>query len=423
MKLPKSGRILVGVLGSVALAVGACSLLAWREVLDPIEPPAAHDFDAASVRRGAQLAALGDCGPCHTRSQGEALAGGRPIATPFGTIFSTNITPDPQTGIGRWSRAAFRRAMREGVDREGRHLYPAFPYDHFTLVSDADDAALYAYLMTRRPIRAQAQENHLTFPMNVRWVVAAWKLWFFRQGPYQSDAAHDRQWNQGAYLANGLAHCGACHTPRNRFGAENPSQGFAGTETDGWYAYAIDSAAHARVRWDAKALNVYLHYGWHDQHGVALGPMAEVTAGLGDVPDGDRTAIAVYVASLMNPPRLPAAGKAPSGQASSGDGERIYTATCAQCHDGTRPLPFGGVQLELSTAVTGDSAINLVNVVLNGLRPSEGAAGPIMPGFASALTDTQLDALMSYLRMHFAGKAPWPAAIERVREARRRARD
>jgi mono/diheme cytochrome c family protein len=403
--------------------LGACFLLAWRDPLPPIEPPGSGDFDAGAIRRGAQLAALGGCAPCHTGPTGASFAGGRAVITPFGTIYSTNITPDPQTGIGRWSEVAFRRAMREGVDREGHQLYPAFPYDHFTLVSDADDAALYAYLMTRRPIRAEARENQLGFPLGIRWILAAWKLRYFHEGPWRPEAAHDEQWNRGAYLVNGLAHCGACHTPRNRFGAESQTQRFAGTDAEGWYAYAINSASQARVSWDADSLTMFLRNGWHERHGVAQGPMAVVTDALAEVPDSDRKAIATYVAWLMR--ESPAAGVAVArlGPTNTHDGQVIYAAACAGCHDGTRALPFGGIRLELSTAVTGESAINLINVVLAGLSPAEGTAGPIMPGFAGTLSDTQLDSLVTYLRAHFASKPPWPAFIEHVREARRRSHD
>ncbi|HET9390381.1 MAG TPA: cytochrome c [Steroidobacteraceae bacterium] len=421
MKLPTGGHIVIGVLALVALVLGICFLLAWRDALPAIEPPGAGDFAADTIARGAQLAALGGCAPCHTAPGGASFAGGRAIDTPFGRIFSTNITPDPHSGIGRWSEAAFRRAMREGVDREGRQLYPAFPYDHFTLVSDTDDAALYAYLMTRRPVRAEARQNQLGFPLRIRWILAAWKLRYFHPGPYQPDTAHDELWNRGAYLVNGLAHCGACHTPRNRFGAENPAQRFAGTEAEDWYAYAINSASQARVPWDADSLSLFLRNGWHDRHGIAQGPMARVTDDLARVPDSDCRAIAVYVAWLMS--ESTAAGAPKAAPPNSRDGQAIYAAACADCHDGARPLPIGGVRLELSTAVSGESAINLINVVLDGVRPPEGAAGPIMPGFASTLSDTQLDSLVTYLRGHFAGKPPWPAFIEHVREARRRSHD
>ena len=177
MRLLSIGRIALGV--GVLLVIGVAAGLAayaWRPVIDPVTPPAATSFDPALVEKGAELASIGNCGTCHTAPGGQPFAGGLPLPTPFGTVYSTNITPDTETGIGRWPEAAFQRAMREGVDREGRHLYPAFPYDHFTLVTDADNQALYAFLMTRRPVSARAPANDLSFPLNQRFVLAGWKL-------------------------------------------------------------------------------------------------------------------------------------------------------------------------------------------------------------------------------------------------------
>src|SRR5581483_456082 len=351
MKLLPGGRIIMGVIAWVALALGACLLLAWRTAIEPIVRPAVSEFDPAVVHRGAQLAALGNCASCHTAPGGEPLTGGRALSTPFGTLYSTNITPDPKTGIGHWSRAAFRRAMREGVDREGRQLYPAFPYDHFTLVNDTDDDALYAYLMTRRSVPALPRENQLRFPMNVRWLLGTWKLLFFREGQFQADAAHDAQWNRGAYLVNGLGHCGACHTPRNRFGAEIPAQRLAGSDAQGWYAYAINSASQARVPWDAAALSDYFRTGWQSDHGVAHGPMAEVTNALAEIADSDRSAMSTYVGWMMSQEHRAHGATKLNGPADR-DGALVYAGACARCHDGTRALPFGGIRLQFSTAVS-----------------------------------------------------------------------
>ena len=218
--MKKSG-IIGGVL-AVLLVGGAVAAfaIAWRPAMAAIDPPAKQSFDPALVKRGRELAALGNCNSCHTVRGAKNFAGGLPVPTPFGTVFSSNITPDPETGIGRWSEEAFRRAMRSGVDRDGRHLYPTFPYDHFTNVSDDDDRALYAFLMTREPVRAPARQNQLSFPFNQRPVIAGWKLLFLRPGAYRPDTTKSAEWNRGAYLVEGLAHCGACHTPRNALGAE-----------------------------------------------------------------------------------------------------------------------------------------------------------------------------------------------------------
>jgi mono/diheme cytochrome c family protein len=423
MKSFVTRRFVIRLLWILGIAVVGFVAYAWRSSIPPVDAPPAESFDAKSVERGAQLAALGDCATCHTAPGGETFAGGRPVLTPFGTIYSTNITPDPATGIGHWPQAAFQRAMREGVDREGDHLYPAFPYDHFTLLNDADSAALYAFIMTRQPVQARTPENQLPFPLNMRFILAGWKLLFFHKGPYEPDLAHDEQWNRGAYLANGIGHCGACHTPRNSFGAEIGTQHFGGGEAEGWHAYAINADSKSFEAWNAQDLHMFLSKGWHDRHGDAHGPMAPVSQNLSSVPDADVKAIASYVASVMGKREEPT-GKSPASDEPNNDtGAAIYAVACANCHDGTRPLPFGGVKLTLSTAVTGESATNLINVVLDGLHPPEGTAGAIMPGFSSTLTDGQLESLVAYVRSNLGARPPWTGVETSVREARSRDRD
>lgn len=423
MKSFVTGRFVMRLLWILGIAVVGFVAYAWRSSIPPIDAPAAESFDAQSVQRGAQLAALGDCATCHTAPGGETFAGGRPVPTPFGTIYSTNITPDPATGIGHWSKAAFQRAMREGVNREGDHLYPAFPYDHFTLVNDADSEAIYAFMMTRQPVQARTQENHLPFPLNMRFILAGWKLLFFHKGPYEQDSTRDEQWNRGAYLANGIGHCGACHSPRNSFGAEIGSQHFAGGDTEGWRAYAINADSQSFEAWNAEDLHMFLRNGWHERHGDAHGPMAPVSQNLSSVPDADVKAIASYVASVIGKRDEPSEKTSARETPSNDIGAAIYAASCASCHDGTRPLPFGGVKLTLSTAVTGEAATNLINVVLDGLHPPEGTAGAIMPGFSSALTDEQLESLIAYIRSNLGAKPPWTGVESSVREARSRDRD
>src|SRR5438270_837341 len=200
-----SRRILASVIAIIVLAAAvAVFAVIWRPAIAAIDPPAPASLNTALVKRGRVLAAIGKCSDCHTVRGGKAFAGGLPVPTPFGTIYSSNITPDPETGIGRWPEAAFRRAMRSGVDRDGRHLYPTFPYDHFTNVSDEDDAALYAYLMTRPPLHAPERANELPFPLDQRVVIAGWKLLFLRHGTYQPDDRKTAEWNRGGYLVEGL---------------------------------------------------------------------------------------------------------------------------------------------------------------------------------------------------------------------------
>ncbi|WP_088342731.1 MULTISPECIES: cytochrome c [Rhodomicrobium] len=439
--MKRSALIAIGLVAVLAVLGAGAAYYAWEPEIPPVDPGKRPAFDPALIRRGAVLAALGDCNTCHTAPGGKPFAGGLPIPTPFGTIYSTNITPDAETGIGRWPEAAFARAMRRGVDRERRHQYPAFPYDHFTKVTDEDNRALYAFLMTRQPVGAETPPNALPFPINFRPIVAGWKLLFLREGPYKPDPSRDAVWNRGAYLVEGIGHCGACHTPRNMLGAEKQGQMFSGGDAEGWHAFAINHQSPSPILWDATALAAYLRQGWHGMHGVARGPMAPVTANLANAPDEDVTAIAAYVASVMGEAsperreqsdRLISAAK-PSGigdkpqsagsqtvpPTASGDlGKAIYASTCASCHESGRPVPYGGISLSLSSVVNSDDPRNLINVVLAGLPAAEGVKTAIMPGFAAVLTDPQAVALLAYLRAEFSDRPAWTGLEAQLREAR-----
>src|SRR5436190_4602943 len=433
-------RVIVVVVAVCVVAVAVLFALAWRPGIEPIGAPAATSFDPALVQRGSELAAAGNCNFCHTAPGGKSFAGGVAVPTPFGTIYSTNITPDRLTGIGQWSQAAFVRSLREGVDRAGRHLYPAFPYDHFTLLSDADAAALYAYLMSREPVAAAPPENQLRFPYNLRPLLAGWKLLYLRTGPYQAVGGRGEAWNRGAYLVEGLAHCGACHTPRNAFGAERNADRFGGGEAEGWTAYALNQQSPAPVPWNENALYEYLRNGWQEAHGAVRGPMAPVIDNLGVLSDADVRAMASYLAGVIGEPtpqrrqngeallartRVHGAGGAPvSGDSTTiaggheAGGAMIYASACAPCHESGRPLPFGGVDLALSTAPQGPNPHNLINVVLAGIPPAAGERSPIMPSFASVLTDEQLVELIGYVRARFSDKPQWADIARDVRDAR-----
>ena len=427
------------------LAIGASvfTIAAWQPAIAPVSPPPAGSFDPDLVRRGAELAAIGNCAACHTAKGGGEFAGGRAVPTPFGTIYSTNITPDVATGIGNWSEAAFARAMRSGVRRDGAYLYPAFPYDHFTLVSDDDDEALYVFLMTRMPVHAAARHDRLPFPLDIRLLMFGWNLLFLHAGPYRPDAAHDAMWNRGAYLVEGFGHCGACHTPRNAAGAEVAAQTFGGSAVQGWTAYALDDDSPAPVPWNAEALAHYLGQGFDTDHGAAAGPMAEVTNDLRSASAQDLRAIAAYVAEQMNhvaaesdrimqvAERQRRRGNA--GRPASADGQAvalrpidvkndqgavIYAGACSGCHEGPRALPFGGVNLALSTAISAPNANNLVNVVISGLPAVDAAHAPIMPGFADAMNDEQIVALARYLRARYSDRGPWTGIAKTISDAR-----
>jgi len=421
--------IIVVVVIVVVAAAGYFGLV-YKPAIAPIDTAQAQTFDAAVVAHGAQMAAIGDCASCHTTANGPALAGGLAVPTPFGTIYSSNITPDPETGIGQWSEAAFVRAMQEGVDREGHHLYPAFPYDHFTHVTADDDKAIYAYLMTRNPVKAEPPANALPFPFNVREIMAGWNLLFFKQGALVDDPKQSADWNRGRYLVEGLGHCAACHTPRNSLGAEDSAQQYdGGPVIDGWYVYPINAKSPAPVKWDADSLAGYLKTGFAADHGASRGPMAQVTARLSAASDEDVHAMGVYVASLMGNASAPAPTPPEQRVLQSGDslappqvaeasadrGAIIYGAACSSCHDSGRLPPFGGIDFHKSTAINSDSPQNVINMVLYGLPAAEGRTGAVMPGFAGTLNQDDMVALLGYLRTTYAqGKPAWANAASLV---------
>ena len=426
-------RLVALVLLAVGVVGGAALLYAWKAPIPPIDPRSRGVPDRALVRRGAGLALLGDCATCNTAPGGMPYAGGLAMPTPFGTIYSTNITPDVETGIGRWSEQAFVRALRAGVDREGRHLYPAFPYDHFTRVSDDDAKALYAFLMSINPVSASAPPNALPFPLNVRLTLAGWKLLFLREARFVADPSQDERWNRGKYLVDGLGHCGACHSPRNLLGAEKTSAGFEGGEAEGWRAYALGRHSRSPVAWDEAALADYLAHGSHLLHGTAQGPMANVADNLARVDPADVGAMAYYLASLgsgeartgsqstpTGPGRLPqaAGAQAATPPVPSEPGGAIYATVCASCHEGDRPLPLGGARLGLSSAVTDEVPANLINLVMRGIPATGASARPIMPGFGDVLGDRQMSDLVNYLRARFAGRPPWDGVAKAVAEVR-----
>jgi mono/diheme cytochrome c family protein len=431
-------KAIIGGVFAALLAGGALAAfsVAYKPAIAAIDPPKPQNFDASLVKRGRELAALGNCNDCHTVRGAKNFAGGVAVPTPFGAIYSSNITPDTETGIGRWSEAAFQRAMRFGVDREGRHLYPTFPYDHFTNVSDDDNRALYAFLMTREPVRAVAPGNKLSFPLDQRMVVAGWKLLFLRPETLAANPAKSAEWNRGAYLVEGLAHCGACHTPRNALGAERLNAVFAGGDVENWKAFAINAQSPSPVPWDADALYAYLRDGAHPDHGTARGPMAEVVSNLSAVPASDVRAIAVYMADAFGTPSpdrrregeaaiaqakaAPTLARTPTQAGTDAPGATIYAAACAGCHESGRPPPYGGVNLRLSTAVTSPDPRNLANIALAGVRPVEGERSPIMPGFAASMSDAQIATLLTYLRSRFSSQPAWSDVEKTVADARRK---
>jgi len=426
------GRILLGLLIVIAVAFGAFFTWQWRGALPPATT-SAHAFDPGIVAKGAELAAIGNCAACHTRTGGKPYAGGFPVETPFGVVYGSNITPDRDTGIGAWSEAAFRRALREGVARDGTHLYPAFPYDHFTRLTDGDISALYAFMMTREPVDQPNRPPDLSFPLDWRIFAAAWKLLFLDKGPWRNDPTQSVDWNRGAYLVEGAGHCGACHTPRNALGAEDKHRRFAGGSGEGWHAPALDATSPAPVPWSEDQLFAYLRDGFADRHGVAGGPMQPVVRNLRHAQDADVRAIATYIAAFAGPrdtadrqrqtqaalafaqqrePTLGSLVRTTTGAAAadaSSAGGTLFAGACATCHHAGGGLPASRpVALALSTPVSDAQPINLLRIVLAGIHPPLGQRGPIMPGFSGALTDPQIVALVEYVRAHFSRRPPWP---------------
>lgn len=423
-------RWLLGILIVVAVAIAGLFVIAWRPSIAPIDPPAAGSLPPERVARGAVLAGAGYCATCHTARGGARYAGGYPMATAFGTIHSTNITPDPDTGIGRWSEAAFVRAMRSGVARDGSHLFPAFPFDHFTKVTDQDLGDLYAFLMSQPPVAAPPRQNTVPFPLNLRALQAGWKLLFLRKGVFEPDPARSEAWNRGAYLAEGLSHCGACHTPRNVVGAERRSAAYAGARVDGWEAPPLTAANPAPVPWSEDALYAYLRSGVSALHGSAAGSMSEVVHdGLSRLPDADIRALAVYFADVSGAAAradrsdaavaaaLAASGQAPSS--ASDAGAELYRAACASCHYNRAPAPLAArPELALVSALGSDDPTNLIRVVLEGIGVEAGMPGVLMPPFAH-LGDADLAALAAYLRRTRTTRPPWPDLEAKIAEVRR----
>jgi mono/diheme cytochrome c family protein len=423
-------RVILGCIALGFLGLVGFGALAWRPAIAPIVPPAPGSFAPDLVAKGKALAGGGYCTECHTVKGGERFAGGYPMPTPFGVLYSTNITPDPETGIGTWSESAFARAMREGIARDGSQLFPAFPYDHFTKLSNEDVRALYAYFMTRAPVRAPARANELPFPLNIRYLQAGWKLLFFRPGSFEPVADKSAEWNRGAYLAVGLSHCGACHTPRNLLGAEEAGNAYGGAVIDNWIAPPLTAANPAPVPWTKEELKSYLRNGFSVLHGSAAGPMSPVVHGLSDLPDSDVDAIANYFADVDHADdRMASADSAvvramsyaPIGTGQEFDGDaRLYIAACASCHYNSGHAPLAvRPDLALNSALNLPDPTNLIQVVLRGIGAEEGMPGVVMPSFAKGLSDADIAHIAAYLRRTRTNLPPWPDLDTKIAAIRR----
>jgi nicotinate dehydrogenase subunit B len=430
---PRPGRIKKllaggGLAGFIGGLVGlACAIIPGPREIAPIAPGSlgASTWSAATLERGRQIALAGDCAVCHTAPGGQKNAGGFALETPFGTIYSTNITPDVETGIGVWSYPAFERAMRKGIHRDGKHLYPAFPYPHFAKASDADLQALYAYLMAQAPVRADAPNNELRFPFNLRPLMAGWNALFHQAETFQPNPARSEAWNRGAYLVEGLGHCSACHSPRNALGAEQRQAYLAGGFAEGWEAPPLTSLSHAPIPWSEDELFAYLRTGHSRYHGVAAGPMAPIVRDLKALPDRDIRAMAVYLGSFndtaADAPALAARLESATQVAvASSTGARLYQGACAVCHEvGGLPLFGSRPSLALNSNLHSATSDNLVQVILHGIAEPASSDLGYMPAFKSSMSDAQVEELVSFLRQQFAPDKPaWTGVRETIARVR-----
>lgn len=401
-----------------------CHLATFAVVLALLAPrvTVAADAGGASelVQRGKYLATAGDCAACHTAPGGKPMAGGLALPTPVGAIVATNITPSKTYGIGDYTEAQFIDALRKGVRADGQHLYPAMPYTSYARVSDEDAKALYAYFLRGvAPVdAAPTQATELPFPFNIRVSMVAWNLLFLDGKPFAADPAKSTEWNRGAYLTRGLAHCGTCHTPRNLLMAEDSKRELGGGDVGNWFAPNITSDANSGVgAWSARALVAYLQTGQAADKAQAAGPMAEaVDHSLRNLTSADLQAIAVYLKSV--PALHDPADTRPAhswGEAANElrnvrgvawpidrdqlSGAQLYDAHCATCHQASGQGSFDGGLPPLfhNTGVGRSNTNNLVMVVLDGVERTGARPEVRMQGFRNVMSDVQIATLASYL--------------------------
>lgn len=414
--------------GASVLAVVCGAFAVWfiyQPEIPKIARPSKDSFEPAIVKRGEQLAAVGDCIVCHTAENGRPFAGARALPTPFGTLYSDNITPDEETGIGNWSEEAFRRAMKRGIARDGSYLYPALPYEHFTHVSDEDIGAVYAFLMTRQPVSLKAPENKLIPGLGFRPLLAGWDLLFLHETEFLPDTSRTAEWNRGKYLVDGLAHCGGCHTPRNIAGGEETGSEFTGGVAEGWEAPPLDTGNPSASTWTDAALYEYLKTGSDEHHSTAAGPMGPVAEGLSNVNDDDVRAIANYISSVMHNGRKPTSSAAvlidniDRATAAHPIGAVLFEGGCAGCHGNGAPMANQGrASLGSVTDLKLDDPTNAIMAVLQGIVPPSGK-GPYMPPFASNATDSEISELLAYVRARYTDAPKWKDLDSSVRVARR----
>jgi mono/diheme cytochrome c family protein len=382
---------------------------------------AAAEPSAETIAHGKALVEAGDCASCHTADPAKPFAGGKRIDTPFGGIYSPNLTPDRDTGIGDWSDADFYGALRFGADPDGSRYYPAFPYPYFTKLTRPDILAIRAYLATLTPFHNEAPPPELRFPLNFRALMHAWNYLFFRPGILEPDQAKGTEWNRGRYLVEGIAHCGACHTPKNIFGADERSSAFAGGSLLGWFAPRLDAAERSGLKsWSVDDIAEYLKSGRNGKS-HADGLMAEVVVNAtSKMSDADVRAIAVYLKSLPAGPPEPAVSPPP--EQGMKDGEQIYAHYCRACHepDGSGapriypPLPGNALLQSADPSSTLRVILDGAQTVTTPRAPNTGS----MPSYARDLSDQQVADVTNYIRNSWGNAAPVVTA-EEVAKARK----
>jgi mono/diheme cytochrome c family protein len=427
--------IAVCTLGVVGAISAACFFF-WPASIEAVQATNAQPTGSALVAKGEYLTKAADCAACHTAPGGEPFAGGRAFKLPFGTIYSTNITPDEETGIGRWSDAEFVRALHRGIGRNGEDLYPAFPYTAYALLSTDDALAIRAYVTTLRPVSARNVENTLKFPFNQRYVLRAWKLLFMPTERWTPSSAHDAAWNRGSYLAEALAHCGDCHTPRNLLFATKSGRKYAGAVVNGWKAYNITSDKETGIgAWSDAEIEQYLSSGHAPAHGSAGGGMAEaIDLSLRHLSSEDIAALTRYLRAVPaqrselaaqihhHPATLNGATAwSPGPDGNESTGFQIFASACASCHgwDGTGQQT-DHAELRGSRSVNDPDGSNVVRAVLEGVKIGSPGGNNMMPSFAAAYSDEEIAAVSNYVIGHFSGKqgTVTPAEVRAARDLR-----
>jgi mono/diheme cytochrome c family protein len=384
------------------------SLASYRA--DPTGVPA-ELANADQVKRGEYIARAADCEVCHTAPGGAAYAGGLAIPLPFGTLYSTNITADKETGIGDYSDADFLNAVQRGIRKDGMRLYPAMPYPSYTYMTDADGLAIKAYLFSRPAVHRMNSVDTLGFPFNQRWSMIIWSWFFDANSRFEPNFAQSPQWNRGAYLAEALAHCGECHTPRNLGFALDNRKKFAGAETAGWHAFNITSDKGTGIGgWSDDEISAYLSKGHALNHGTAAGPMGEaVDQSFSRMSEADIAALVVYLRSVpaIAAPELPAtiappAAVRPEEGTANALGKRVFQEACVSCHDWTGVSAISPyATIAGARAVNDPAATNVAQIVISGTRRLTPQGVISMPAFGAAYSDSEIAAVANYVTSRF----------------------